>query len=162
MIDEKQIQQWLADEGLFKQRIHDDNANFHFLVNFPENNNIDVVQPKGKEDLIIIGCGTSIGPEHIELIKAAPNSKKQQIIWDFKFTINSFLLDFQLDHPDDILQIFIISDQIFEDGLSKNSLIGTIKKVFKVKVQCLMCLEKLFGVVADGSENSHDENSMFV
>ena len=60
MIDEKQIQDWLVEEGIFRQKIPDDNSNFHFLINYPNNNALDVICPKGKDDQIIIGCATEV------------------------------------------------------------------------------------------------------
>ncbi|HML04534.1 MAG TPA: DUF2299 family protein, partial [Methanobacterium sp.] len=32
---ENKIQKWLSDEGLFRQKVPDDNANFHFMINYP-------------------------------------------------------------------------------------------------------------------------------
>ncbi len=31
MIDEKQIQDWRVEKGIFRQKIPDDNSNFYFL-----------------------------------------------------------------------------------------------------------------------------------
>ncbi|WP_413828225.1 DUF2299 family protein, partial [Methanobrevibacter sp. UBA46] len=51
-------------------------------------------------------------------------------MWDIKLTLNQFLLDFELEHPNDVLQRFVITDEIYEDNLNKNNLILCIKKVF--------------------------------
>ncbi|MGL4669683.1 MAG: DUF2299 domain-containing protein [Methanobacteriaceae archaeon] len=158
MIDSKEIQLWLADEGLFKEKNHNDNANFHFIVNYPDGNLMDIVQPKGKEDMLVIGCATSIGPEHREIIKNTTDKKKVKLIWDFRFALNSFLLDFELDHPNNEIAGFVITDEIFEDGLTKDRLMSNIKKVFKGKLQCLWILAQNF----DEEEIVSDENSMFV
>ena len=50
------------------------------------------------------------------------NTKKavnQEFIWNIRFALNSFMLDFELEHPNDELKRFIITDFIFEDGLGK-------------------------------------------
>ena len=39
------------------------------------------------------------------------------------FALNSFLVDFELQVSQDILQQFVVTDQIFEDGLTKNEFI---------------------------------------
>ena len=75
MIDEKQIQDWLVEEGIFRQKIPDDNSNFHFLINYPNNNALDVICPKGKDDQIIIGCATEVSQQEQALIH---NTKKKQ------------------------------------------------------------------------------------
>ena len=149
MIDEKQIQDWLVEEGIFRQKIPDDNSNFHFLINYPNNNALDVICPKGKDDQIIIGCATEVSQQEQALIH---NTKKA----------NSFMLDFELEHPNDELKRFIITDFIFEDGLTKDRLISTIKKIFKGKLHCIWLLGKTYGHVNPNSEAPASRDNMFV
>ena len=61
-----------------------------------------------------------------------------------RFTLNQFLVDFELEHPDNELNRFLITDEIFEDGLTKNELIHTIKRIYKSKLQCLWLIDKTF------------------
>lgn len=162
MIDEQIIQNWLVNEGLFKEKIQDPNANFHYIINYPENHIIDIVQPNSKVDAIIIGCATQIAPEQLALMKDTSNSEKNDYIWDVRYILNSFLLDFNLQVENNELKQFLITDEIFEDGLTKNELIKAIKKVFKAKIQCIWKLEQTFGVATYDSENLNDDNNMFV
>jgi hypothetical protein len=143
MINEKKVQNWLTEEGFFKEKIHDENSKFHFLVQYPDDNLMDLFQPKGKGDMIVIGCATNVSPEHLEIIKNVSIDKKIEIIWNFKYILNQFLLDFQIDHPNNILGGFVITSTIYEDGLSKHNLIFEIKKIFKAKLQCLLIMEKI-------------------
>ncbi|WP_409198971.1 DUF2299 family protein [Methanobrevibacter acididurans] len=158
MIDKDLIQKWLADEGMFKREIPDDGADFHFIVNFPENQGMDLVKPKGKE-LILILCATNVDSGQMDLIKAASDSVKQDFIWDLRFTLNNLLLDFNLNHPNDVLEQFIITDDIFDDGLTKHVLMKTIKKVFKGKLNVIWKLEKTF-LNTNGNVKPSDD-SMF-
>jgi len=160
MIDGKQIQDWLAEEGLFKEKVPDDTANFHFIINYPDDHIMDIIQPKNKQDMILIGCATEVAPEQVSTIRSSSESKKQKFIWDLRLSLNQFLLDFELEHPNDELQRFVITEEIFEDGLNKNNLILGIKKVFKGKLQCIWLLGKSFGETDPGS--AEDSNSMFV
>ncbi len=50
---EDKVQKWLSDIGIFRQKVPDDNTNFHFIINYPEENVMDVIQPKGASDLIV-------------------------------------------------------------------------------------------------------------
>ena len=61
--------------------------------------------------------------------------------------INKFLVDCQLavDQNTNLLQQYVITYQIFEDGISKNSLYDALKRVFKAKIQCVWLIEKTFG-----------------
>ena len=57
-----------------------------------------------------------------------------------------------------MLQQFIITDQIFEDGLTKNELVKTLKRIFKSKLHCIWLIDKKFGTISQPS----NENDMFI
>lgn len=145
MIDKQIILNWLNEEGLLKQEIQDESANFHFIVNYPQDHMMDLISPKGKEDMILIGCATEIAEEQKNLIKKAPIQVNENFIWAIRFNLNQFLVDFELEHPNSQLEKFLITEEIFEDGLSKNEIIHTFKRIYKAKLQCLWLLEKTFG-----------------
>ena len=160
MIEEKQVRDWLADEGLFKEKIPDDGANFHFIVNYPQDHIMDIIQPKDKNDMIVIGCATEVAPEQVSVIKSSSEAKKQEFIWDVRLSLNQFLLDFDLTHPNNELHRFFITEEIYEDGLNKNSLILAMKKVFKGNLHCIWLLGKYFGEIEPSS--NEDAEGMFV
>ncbi len=156
---EDKVQKWLADEGYFRQKVPDENANFHFMINYPEGHVIDVIQPKGKKDMVVIGCATNVSPEHLSVIQQMNNADREKFIWDFRFSLNNFLVDFQLQHPDNVLQSYVVSDEIYEDGLSKDRLISTVKKVFRAKLHGLWKIQEQFG---SGERSGEESNSMYV
>ncbi|WP_288193027.1 DUF2299 domain-containing protein [uncultured Methanobrevibacter sp.] len=144
MIDESKIIKWLTDEGLLNKKIQDQNANFHYIINYPQDHMMDLIQPVGKEDMILIGCATEIAEEQKKMISQSSKQIKENFIWAMRFTLNQFLVDFELEHPDNKLNRFLITDEIFEDGLTKNELIHTIKRIYKSKLQCLWLIDKTF------------------
>ena len=146
-IDEEQVRNWLLEEDIIREKIYDENANFHYLINFPNNNTMDIINPKSKEDVLIIGCATEVSQEEQRIIKSSPKDMNQEFIWKIRFSLNEMLLDFELEHPNDQLTRFIITEDIFEDGLTKHTLIKTIKKVFKGKLQCIWILGKTYGSI---------------
>ena len=152
------VQKWLSDEGLFRQKVPDDNTNFHFIINYPEGHVLDVIQPKGKEDLIVVGCATNVSPEHLSKINAMADDKKEKFIWDFRFLLNAQFVDFQLEHPNNVLQSFVITEEIYEDGLSKDRLISTIKKIFRAKLQGIWRIQEKFGVFEEEQKNIQQDN----
>ena len=146
-IDEEQVRNWLMEEDLIREKIYDENANFHYIINFPNNNAMDIIQPKSKEDVILIGCATEVSQVEQDMIKSSPKKVNQEFIWKIRFALNEMLLDFELEHPNDQLTRFIITEDIFEDGLTKHVLIKSIKKVFKGKLHCIWILGKTYGSV---------------
>lgn len=157
MITEEDIKQWLLDEDILREMKYDENADFHFIVEFPKENIMDVVKPKGK-DSIIIACATQVAPQHSSLMKSASPKTRKEFIMDLNFGLNNFLVDFELQINQDILQQFIITEQIFEDGLTKDMLFRTLKRVFKSKLHCIWLIDQKFGNVHAAS----NENDMFV
>ena len=150
-IDEEQVRNWLLEEDIIREKIYDENANFHYLINFPNNNTMDIINPKSKEDVLIIGCATEVSQEEQRIIKSSPKDMNQEFIWKIRFSLNEMFLDFELEHPNDQLTRFIITEDIFEDGLTKHVLIKTIKKVFKGKLQCIWILGKTYGSVQENT-----------
>ena len=150
-IDEEQVRNWLMEEDLIREKIYDENANFHYIINFPNNNAMDIINPKSKEDVLIIGCATEVSKDEQNIIKNSPKEMNQEFIWKIRFSLNEMLLDFELEHPNDQLKRFIITEDIFEDGLTKHVLIKSIKKVFKGKLQCIWILGKTYGSVQNNN-----------
>lgn len=157
---EESVEKWLLEEDLLREMKYDENADFHFIIEFPKENIMDVVKPKDK-DCIIIACATQVAPQHIDLIKTATPQTRKEFLLDLNFGLNSFLVDFELQINQDILQQFVVTDQIFEDGLNKNELIRTLKRVFKAKLHCIWLIDKKFGDISINIQPSN-ENDMFI
>jgi len=157
---EDKVQKWLSDMGIFRQKVPDDNTNFHFIINYPEENVMDVMQPKGTPDLLVIGCATNVSPEHANEMKLLSDSKREEFIWDLRYMLNSKDVDFQLSHPSNVLESFLITSEIYSDGLSKDRLISVIKTIFRAKIQCVWKIQQKFGV--DDESNGAVSDSMYV
>lgn len=154
---EENVEKWLLDEDLLREMKYDENADFHFIVEFPKENIMDVVKPKDK-DSIIIACATQVAPQHLDLMKMADQKTQKEFIMALNFGLNNFLVDFELQINQNILQQFVITEQIFEDGLTKDMLIRTLKRVFKSKLHCIWLIDEKFGNV----NIPQNQNDMFV
>ena len=157
---EELIEKWLLDEDLLREMKYDENADFHFIVEFPKENIMDVVKPKGK-DCIVVACATQVAPQHLDLMKASDPQTRKDFLLDVNFGLNSFLVDYELKINQDLLQQYVVTDQIFEDGLTKNEFIRTLKRVFKAKLHCIWLIDKKFGRLPQFAAPSN-ENDMFI
>ena len=157
---EETVKQWLTEEDLLREVKYDENADFHFIIEFPKENIMDVVKPRDK-DCIVIACATQVAPEHLNLMNSASELTNKDFIMALNFGLNSFLVDFELKVANDILQQFVVTDQIFEDGLTKNELIKTVKRVFKAKLHCIWLIDQKFGRPSVNISPSN-ENDMFL
>ena len=163
MVDEEIIKNWIVDEGIFREKKVDDNADFHYIIEFPKDNIMDVVKPKGK-DFVLIACATQVSPQHLELMNDSSPKQRSNFLLDVNMGINQFLVDCQLavDQNTNLLQQYVITYQIFDDGLSKNNLFDALKRVFKAKIQCVWLIERTFGTENDTPAKHSNENSMFI
>ena len=46
---EKDVEKWLSEEDLLREMKYDENADFHYIIEFPNDNIMDVVKPKDKD-----------------------------------------------------------------------------------------------------------------
>ena len=157
---EEKTKQWLSEEDMLREVKYDENADFHFIVEFPKENIMDVVKPKDK-DCLIIACATQVAPQHLDLMKQADKKTQKDFIMDLNFGLNNFLVDFELQIAQDILQQFVVTEQIFEDGINKNEFIKTLKRIFKAKLHCIWLIDKKFGSLQINT-TAPNENDMFI
>ncbi|MCF0226165.1 MAG: DUF2299 domain-containing protein [Methanobrevibacter sp.] len=164
-IDENIIQNWIVDEGIFKQKMPDQDAQFHYVIEYPQGNIMDIIQPKGKDDFVLFVCGTQVSPEHVNLMKDASMKDREKFLFELRFELNRLEPDFQLDVNNELmLSQFVLQDALYEDGLTKNELMKTIKRIFKSKLACTMVIEKIFGSpdLSGGLNTGSDDNVMFM
>ena len=154
---EKNIEKWLLDEDILREMKYDENADFHYIAEFPKDNIMDVVKPKDK-DYIVVACATQVSPQHLDLMKMADSKTNKNFILDLNMSLNQFLVDFELQVNNNILQQFVVTEQIFEDGITKNEFFRSLKRVFKAKLQCVWLIDKTF--VSNPIQTN--ENDMFI
>ena len=157
---EEKIRTWLMDEDSLLEKKFDENADFHYIIEFPKENIMDVVKPNGK-DAIVIACATQVSPEHLTLMNSSTSEARRDFLFDLQFGLNSYLVDFDLNVNKDVLQHFVVTKTIYEDGLSKNEFMKTLNRVFKSKLFCIFLINKQFTNVNPNIKPSN-ENDMFV
>ena len=157
---EKDVEKWLSEEDLLREMKYDENADFHYIIEFPNDNIMDVVKPKDK-DCVVIACATQVAPQHQNLMISSDKNTQREFIMELNFGLNQFLVDYELKVSNDILQQFVITEQIFEDGLTKNELIRTVMRIFKSKLHCIWLIDQKFGNVTVNATPSN-ENDMFI
>ena len=154
---EENVKKWLTDEDFIREVKYDENADFHFIIEFPKDNIMDIVRPKDS-DCIVVACATQVSPQHSSLMQSSSDATRKNFIQELNFGLNGFLVDYELQVSQNILQQFVVTEQIFDDGLSKNELIRTIKRVFKAKLQCIWLINKFF----ETGNVTSNENDMFI
>ena len=80
---EENVRQWLSEEDLLREVKYDENADFHYIIEFPKENIMDVVKPEGK-DCLIVACATQVAPQHLDLMKQSDNKTQKDFIMDLQ------------------------------------------------------------------------------
>src|SRR3990167_10971675 len=93
------IKKWLNENNHKVSEIKDENANFHFEVDYPlgTQKRQRVIQPKEYPGLIVLLNGVSLAHEHVEKLKKMKEDKREgfysEIRQDLIFTENSYDMD---------------------------------------------------------------------
>ncbi len=157
----ERVRQWLTEEGMFQEEIQDEESRFRYLFQFPEDHFMEILAPLSSPDLLVILSPTSVSEDQIALMEKVPPDHRAEFIWALRFVMNTFSLEFEMTHPDNILQKFLISDLIYGDGLTKDRLMISIRKIWKANLQVIWILQKeFFGMEAVG-EVSDSESVMY-
>ncbi|MBI5327327.1 MAG: DUF2299 family protein [Deltaproteobacteria bacterium] len=93
------IKKWLAENQHKINEVKDENANFHFELDYPlgSQKRQRVIQPKEYPGLIVLLNGVSLAPEHVEKLKKMKDDKREgfysEIRDDLIFAENSYDMD---------------------------------------------------------------------
>src|SRR3990167_721275 len=114
------IKKWLNENRHHVNETKDENANFHFEIDYPivSQKRQRIIQPKEYPGLIVLLNGVSLAPEHIEKLKKMKEEKREEfyaeIRKDLIFAENSY--DMNLDE-DGIVKQVQFSYEFYFDGL---------------------------------------------
>jgi hypothetical protein len=156
------IKGWLVEEEMLVKEIQDAHSRFRFLIMFPRDHYMEVAQPLAGTDMVIIISPTNVSPEHREIMGRSRPEQRAEFIWALRFVMNTLSVDFEIDHPENILDKFTITDQIYEDGLSKDRLMSAIRKVWRANLQVIWILQKEYGGPESKGKEPGAEGSMFM
>lgn len=119
------IFKWLSENQHQVKEINDENASFHFEIDYPlhSQKRQRIIQPKEYPGLVVILNGVSLAPEHIEKLSKMKDDKRE----DFYSVIRNALifLDNSYDMNTDekgIAKQVQFSYELYFDGLSKTNL----------------------------------------
>lgn len=140
---------WCKEERIFKEEPKDENAKFNFIVNYPERlpHMMNIVQPKERDDRVLILCITNADPALIERMKSTPKKEMDEFMWDVRFALGNRPTEFEIKYSDGVFESYIVTAPIYLDGLSKNAFMTALREVYKSKLLVIWKLQQKFGEV---------------
>lgn len=155
-IDEmsRTIRNWLSDEGIYKDKLTDDKAHFHFIAEFPQGSGrgIDIIQPKNRDDLILVGNGLMIAQEHSDKLKELAVLEKTEFLWDIRFGLLFRESGFNMLPDGTNPKTVQFTREIHYDGLNKNKLMEVIRENLRCNLFVMWKFNKQFGEVISESK----------
>jgi hypothetical protein len=140
------IFRWLSEEHLNIVEVLDTEAKFHIVIKYPdEENDMHILQPLSRKDAIIILSGAFVESEQIYQMEKIDFHEREDFISKLREKLNNFPSDFYLEQKDGILNQFVITYQIFHDGLTKDHLFRGMGLVLKAKLHGIWEIQRKFG-----------------
>lgn len=141
------------------QKIRSDMATFQLNLRFPNpQSNINVFQPKGKNDTLIVGAVIEVAEPHKQQLRALDNEKREKFIWDLRLTLAQGNIEFEMRHPNNVLEFVRVHKFLFEDGFSKHAFMNALLDVNRSKLLVIWFIQREFGV---SPSPAPDEDTMY-
>jgi hypothetical protein len=144
---EKRVEELCLEEGIALRKVPNDKTAFQLNLQFPNpQSTINVVQPKGKKDTIIVGAVIEVAGQHKEKLRRLDTEKREEFIWDLRLMLAKGNLEFELNHPHNILEFVRVHTFLFEDGFSKQAFMNALLDVNRSKLLVVWFIQRKFGV----------------
>lgn len=149
----EEIKKWFIDEGIFKEEISDEKAEWHFLVEFPSNSKqvSDVLKPKNK-DIIVVASGIALSEEHYRAMSSLPAKKRNEIIYRWKMDLLFRKAEFRIRAEGGNVQRIEFSIPVYLEEASRGEIMSSLREVFRSKMYIIWSLQHEF----EGTSNDID------
>ena len=131
------IETWLDEEKLHHEPVEDPRAVFHLSVVYPPGSpfRVDLVQPdRPTPDLLVIGAGVTVADHHREAISRLTPDDRRSFLWGFCYLLGDRSVEFELHHPDLVLERFSVTSPVYRDGLTKDRFMAALREVHRTKL----------------------------
>ncbi len=150
------VKKWLAEEGILKAEIPDENAEWHYIVEFPSGSNqiSDVIKIKDR-DLIIVASAIVLSEKHYKALHSLPKEKKKNLIFKWKMDLLFRNAEFRMIPDAENLQRIDFQIPIYLEELNKPKLMNALREIFKCKLYIIWSVSHEF-------ERTEHINSMYL
>jgi len=150
----KKVREWLVEEGVYKDKVADGAADYHFVAEFPPNSRqfIDVIFPKNRDDMVIVAAGIKLSDEHYRSLMALSKERRDDILWEIRFKLLFLETGFQILPNASDPQVFQFTRELYFDGLNKNLFMDSLKQVHRCMLFIVWTMQRLFGSISEGDD----------
>lgn len=144
----QKIYEWLAEEGMFRKEVENDQASFHFSINYPVGSpyHIEVLKPRDMKDGILIITVLSVAPSHKTALAKLSAEQKKPLIHELKIRLLHRSPGFSVREKDGIWDAVQFQIRLFYDNLTKTVLHGAIDDIFRSMLTVVWTFGHHFGI----------------
>ena len=135
-----QIQEWLAEDRWKVRKDTSDDAVWLLVAEDDAGRKIMLGQMKGFPDLVVIQADLTIGENDQQSLSRLDASERDEFLWDLRLALLRFGVEF--NGISDPLQRVALTHRIYEDGLTKDRLMGRVLKIKDALVLTVWMLQR--------------------
>jgi len=138
------IKEWLEGEGVFKEEVEDENAEFHYAGEYPPRSgqHIEVIKPPGG-DKLLIGSRISLGKDHLNALHNLPQKQKDDLLWQVRFDLLFRGPEFRMVPSARDLEAMEFTKTLYEEELSKPKFMEELQEIFRCKLYLIWRLSQM-------------------
>lgn len=129
------VKGWMEKEGILKEEIEDENAEFHFAGEFPpeSNQNIEVIKPRDKEK-VVIGSRISLSDEHFKALHSLPKKQRDDFLWQIRFDLLFRGPEFRMIPSASDFKSMEFTKTLYPEELIKSKFMLELREIFRCKL----------------------------
>ncbi len=153
---QENVKRWLIEEGIFKSEIPDENADWHYVVEFPANSGqiSDIIKLKGR-DIIVVVSGVILAEHHYKALHSLPKEKKKKLIFKWKMDLLFRKAEFRMLPDAENIRQVEFQIPIYLEELTKPKLMEALREIFKCKLYIIWNVNHEF-------EKTEDKDLMYL
>lgn len=157
-----QIRKWCKEDGIFIQSKKIPGDSFRIIVEAPKGSKrmVEIYQPSDYDDKIVVVAAVNVSPNHSQKMRELSAKKRQDFILEMLLLLGNRPTEFNMNHPDGVIESIVNSAEIYVDGLKKDRLFEAIREVNKSKLLAIWKVQQKFGVTR-GKKDEASDSAMF-
>jgi hypothetical protein len=141
------IIKWLTEEGLYKDRIQDENLHFHLAVEYPAHSgrHLSIIQPKNRDDMVVVLSRIMLAEVHKNALMVMQRKERLKLLWNMRYALLFQESSFEMQPGGESLEGIQFTREIYYDGLTKNKLMEAMRENFKCELYVVWKFQEIFG-----------------
>jgi|Deesub1362A_J573_1020465.scaffolds.fasta_scaffold01000_5 hypothetical protein len=142
----EKVKGWLEKEGILKDEVENEKAEFHFLAQFPRGSKYisEVIKPKDR-DYIIVGSSIQLAEEHYKALHSLPKAEKNALLWQWRFDLLFRDAEFRMVPSAQELKGVEFTKALYVEDVNRSALINALREIFKCKLYIVWRVAQLMG-----------------